>query len=551
MDQSFRRMAAGGRVISMLAAGLLGLTACKPSAMREQSPGSGPVLNWANLDEPSELDPENATTPADSNIILALFEGLTALDPSDLHPVPAVATRWESSADGLTWTFHLRSNARWSTGDLVTADDFVYSFKRVLSPRLKAQNAYMLFIVKNAEAFHRGTLKNFNDVGVHAPDDQTLVVTLSHPATYFPSVVAHTVWFPVPRNTIEKFGAYDEPATPWTRPGTLVSNGPFVLKDWKPNEVVTVVKSPTYWDADATSLSQINFYPLSDPDAAEAAFAGGKVHIVSRMPAAKRAYYQAVEPESLHGTTVLATYLYRFNTSRPPLNDARVRRALSLSIDRSVITRDVLGGGQVPASTLTPPGLPGFSVPESNSFQPALARQLLAEAGFPGGKGMPSLSLIFNDTKNHRRIAEAISAMWSRELGITTTDRAVDTSHWENAFVTLDYEVARFGWNGDFADPSTFLDIMASDSPNNATGWHDPTYDRLIDEARMSTDPAKRMAAFRRCEEIIAEQAPIAPIYFYAESELVRKTVVGWHDNLLDYHPPKGITIKDTGAKNQ
>ena len=542
MHQIIRKLGAPGATVWLISCVVL-LVGCTPSSAPTASDTTGTVLNWANFDEPNDLDPHQGKTPADTAILIALFEGLTSLDPVDLHPVPGVASSWESSPDGLTWTFHLRGDARWSTGDLVTADDFVYSFRRALSARLKSQNAYMLYVLKNAKAYHDKAIASFGEVGARATDDRTLVLTLEYPAPYLPSLVTNSVWFPVPRMTIEKLGASDDPATPWTRPESLVCNGPFTLQQWIPNEIVSLTKSPTYWDAKAVSLERVNFYPLSDKNDSEGAFAANRVQVASQIPVDKHSLYQALQPRVLHETPTLATYLYRFNTTRPPLNDPRVRRALSLAIDRTALTTSVLGGGQFPASSLTPPGMNGFSPPPGSTFQPDEARRLLKEAGFPGGRGLPEIALLYNSNENHRRVADAVSAMWLRELGVHTLQQSVDTARWTSAFVTLDYTVARFGWNGDYADPSTFLDMLASDSPNNATGWRNSAYDAQIALARSSADPRQRNEAFERCEQIVAQEAPVAPLYFYAQSELVKPSVIGWHDNLLDYHPLKGLSL--------
>jgi oligopeptide transport system substrate-binding protein len=289
----------------------------------------------------------------------------------------------------------------------------------------------------------------------------------------------------------------------------------------------------------------VNFYPVDSQDTEERMFRSGQLHITSSIPIDKIAVYKADPARAplLAQETNLATYFYRFNVTRPPFNDVRVRRALAWAIDRRQIVERVSKGGQLPAGCLTPPGTAGFTATSSVPHDPDGARRMLAEAGFPGGAGFPPFEILFNTHEGHRQIAEAIQQMWRIELGITARLYNQEAKVYTSTMRSLDYQVARFAWVGDYLDPSTFLDIMTSDSGNNQTGWKNAEYDRLIAVTRSTADPAVRAQAFQRCEEILAEDVPIAPIYFYVRNNLRLPVVKGWYGNLLDLHPLKGVSL--------
>ena len=525
---------------------LLGLAAC---AKRETAVATGTrdqVLHWGNLSEPTDLDPHIITSIQDANLVMTMFEGLTQYDPQDLHPLPGVAESWESTPDTMTWTFHLRANAKWSNGEPVTATDFVYSFRRILSPALGSEYANMLFHLKNGEQFHAGKITDFSEVGVRATDDRTLVITLWHPLPYLPHLASHQAWFPVHRATIERFGKFDQRGSPWTRPGNLVGNGPFVLAEWKPNQVIRVTKSPTYWDRASVRLREVNIYPIENETTEEAAFRSGQLHVTAQVPIEKIAAYQKDPSGVLRQETQLSTYFYRFNVTKPPLNDARVRRALAMAIDRRQIVERVSKGGQEPAGNLTPPNVAGFTARAKIDSDVPGAQKLLAEAGFPGGAGFPHLELLYNTTEGHRKIAEAIQQMWRKNLGIDVGLYNQEVKVWHDTMRQGNYSIARYAWGGDYLDPSTFLDTLETGNGNNMTGWSNAEYDRLINLARVTADNAKRYEYFQRCEEILAAEAPIAPLYFYKRNVLMLPALKGYYGNLLDLHPLKGAYLDAT-----
>jgi oligopeptide transport system substrate-binding protein len=528
----------------------LGLSACSKHETAVTSGTRNQVLHWGNLSEPTDLDPHVITSIQDANLVMTMFEGLTSYDAQDLHPQPGVAERWESTPDGMTWTFHLRANAKWSNGETVTAGDFVYAFRRILSPGLGAEYSNMLFHLKNGEEYNKGKVTDFAQVGARAVDDRTLVLTLWHPLPYLPHIASHQAWFPVHRATIEKFGKIDQRGSLWTRPGNIVGNGPFVLAEWKPNQVIRVTKSPTYWDRDAVRLKEVNVYPIENETTEEAAFRSGQLHITAQVPIEKIAAYQKLPDKLLYQETQLSTYFYRFNVTKPPLNDVRVRRALSMVIDRQQIVERVSKGGQEPANNLTPPNIAGFTARSKTVTDIPGAQKLLAEAGFPGGAGFPHLELLYNTTEGHRKIAEAIQQMWRKHLGIDVGLYNQEAKVWQDTMRQMNYQIGRYAWGGDYLDPSTFLDLFETGNGNNLTGFSNAEYDGLIRQARITADNTKRYEIFQRCEDILTAESPIAPIYFYKRNVLMRPELKGWYGNLLDLHPMKGVYLDPTAAKN-
>ena len=525
----------------------LTLAALFPSSLAAQTPvesgNKSQTIHIGNLAEPNDLDPHICDSQQTFIVIMAFFEGLTQYDPKTCEPVPATAERWETSPDGLTWTFHLRKTALWSNGDPVTAADFVFSFQRMLSPGLGAEYAYMLFALKNGEAYNTGKIKDPTQVGAHAIDSHTLELSLEHPVPYLPALLCHTPWLPVHRPTIEKFGKADQRGSPWTRPANIVTNGYFTLSEWKPNQHIRGVKSATYWDRDNVKLNEVYFYPLENQDGEERAFRSGQLHVTAEVPIPKIAVYKKDRPEVIYTDPSFATYFYRFNLTKPPLNDVRVRRALSLAIDREALVKFVARAGQQPAGNFVPPNSAGFTSRHSVMTDIPAAQKLLAEAGFSGGKGFPRLELLYNTHQGHRLIAEAIQQMWKKNLGIDIALVNQEAKVWADSGRQMNYQISRMGWVGDYIDPSSFLDIMTSDSGNNKTGFSNPEYDRLIADAKRTADTTKRYELYQRCEEILSQEMPFAPIYFYTRTHLRLPEVKGWYGNLLDLHPLKGVHL--------
>lgn len=494
--------------------------------------------------EVADLDPHLATGTTDYTVLSALFEGLVAEDPVDLSPVPGAAERWEVSTDGLVYTFFLRRDARWSDGQPVTAQDFLDSWRRVLTKSLAADNAVMLYVVAGAEAYHKGANTDFGSVGFAAPDAHTVRITLEHPTPHFLSMLQHWTWWPVPLRVLQQQGAVHERGNPWARPGSLVGNGPFVLKEWKVGQRMIVLKSPTYWDAAKVRLNGIHFYPIEDLSAEERAFRSGQLHVTEALPPSKIDTYRQNDPHLLRVDPYLGTYFYRINVTLPFFSDVRVRRALSLSIDRAQITERILRQAQSPAFSLTPPGIEGYPPPAGLGYDVQRARQLLTEAGFPEGKGAPSIELLFNTSETHREIAEALQEMWRKHLGLQIVLRNMENKSVLAARRTLSYQLLRSNWIGDFADPTTFLKVFRSDSGNNHTGWNNATYDRLLFTAALTSVPAERTRLLRQAEELLLQDAPIIPVYHFSHVFLLHPSVRGWNSTLLDHHPYKHVWLE-------
>lgn len=501
------------------------------------------ILHVGNGFEIADVDPHITTGQPESRVQTAIFEGLVAKDPKSLEVVPGVAEHWEISDDATVYTFHLRKNAKWSNGDELTAEDFVWSWERALMPGLGNQYAYSLFIIKNAEAFHKGELKDFSQVGVQALDKHTLRVELNSVTPYFLQLLDHHSTYPVHRSTIEKFGAMDERGTQWSRPENFVGNGPFTLKSWVPNQVLTVVKNLHYWDADVVRLQEIHFYPVEQATTEERMFRAGQLHITKEVPIEKREIYRRESPDILRNSLYYGTYFYRFNTTLAPLNDMRVRQALSYSIDRVQITEKVTKGGQQPAYNLTPASstyTPRAKLP----YDPERARALLTEAGFPNGKGFPALTILYNTSEDHKKIALVVQQMWKRELNVDITLKNQDWKVFLDNQRNMNYEIARASWVGDYYDPNTFLDMFVTNGGNNETGWSNKRYDELIRLASNTIAPADRYRYFDEAEAILVEELPILPIYTYASNELVAPSVKQWYSNVMDFWSYKNVYLE-------
>jgi oligopeptide transport system substrate-binding protein len=500
-------------------------------------------LRLNNEGEPSGLDPQVAIGTIEHYIMLSLYEGLVTPNPKDLSLRPGAAESWEISPDVKTYTFHLRKNGRWSNGDPLTAQDFVESYHRILMPSLGAQYSYMLYPVTNAEAFNTGKITDFSQVGFKALDDYTLQVKLHSPTPYLLSMMIHDSWYPVPVSVIKKHGAVDDPTNPWTRPENFVGNGPFVLKEWRMNSHILVEKSPTYWDEKNVRLNKIYFDPTESTDTAERMFRSGQLHSDPEAPPSKIAFYRKNKSNLINVYPLLATYYYNINVTRPPLNDKRVRKALAMAIDRNAITETIMRGGQEPAYFLTPPNTAGYTCQTKLKEDVAAARQLLAEAGYPGGKNFPTVEVLFNTLQYHKAIAEALQDMWKKNLNINIVLHNEEWKVYLDSMHHQNYFLCRAGWNGDYLDPSTFLDLFITGGGNNDTGWSNAEYDRLTHLASSTGDQAARYAAYQKAEAILLDEMPIIPIFFYTRPRLIQPSVRGWYPNVLDQYDFKSIYL--------
>ena len=523
----------------------LSLVACGGREREADVAAKNGVLLFGNGAEPKSLDPHLVTGVPENHIISSLIEGLIAYHPTnDLEPEPGVAESWEHNEDFTVWRFKLRDNARWSNGEPVTAGDFVYSWQRMLSPELGSEYAEMLYVLRGGQAFHEGKTKDFGQVGAKALDDRTLEVTLAGPTPFFLNMLKHYSFYPVNPRAVEKFGGMKNRQNNWSTLENFVGNGPFRLTEWTTNQIIKVAKSPSYWDAGRVRLNEIHFFPIDNVKSEETAFQAGRLHITNTVSPDKIPVFQKNNPEELRIDPYLGLYFFRINVTRPPFTDPRVREALNLAIDRKLLVERVTQGGQQPASGIVPPGLEGYPASKQVQFNPDRARQLLAEAGFPGGKGFPKKEILINTSEAHRKIAEAIQAMWRENLGI---DVGIYNQEWKvylDSQSKLDYDLSRAGWIADYAYPMTFLDIFTTGNGNNDTGWSNPRYDALIQQARRAGSEPERMRLMQEAEKVLLGDLPVIPIYWYTRVYLKDTRVEGWHPTLLDNHPYKYVSLR-------
>ncbi len=508
-----------------------------PRYFGDTTPPAGNVLTFTNGAEPERIDPGVISGQPDGRVARAIFEGLTTPDPRTLEPMPGQAYRWEMSADGRTYTFHLRPGLKWSDGTSLTAQDFLWSWRRVLRPETASRNASLLYSIENAEVFNQGKISDESSLGLAAPDDSTFVARLAQPTPYFLFLTQYYTFLPVPRTVVEKFGQR------WTRPENIVGNGPFVLDKWRQGDRFEFVRNPLYWDAGSVKLDRVIALSVEDINTCTNLYKAGVVdwntsgNIPSQFIPYMRGYadfrtgrYQGI-------------YFCSINVSRKPFDNVWVRRALAYAVDRDAIARDLLKGSRDPWGNFTPSGYPGYVAPPGQTYDPEKARECLARAGYPGGRGFPKLEILFNTSEDHRRIAEAVQAMWKRVLGVNVQLANQEWGSYLQATTSLQYDVARRAWIGDYLDPNTFLACYRTGDGNNRTGWSDARYDALLKASAGELDPAKRARILAEAEALLLDQAPVIPIYHYSTTELVKPYVRGLFPTPLDTHPLKHVWI--------
>lgn len=513
-------------------------------AKRETAAKPGPTLRISQRNEPGTLDPQLATLPDEYFTARALFEGLTTPNPDGGEPLPGVAERWASSADGLTWTFHLRGDARWSNGDPVTAQDFLWSFRRMLTPSLGAAKAPLFYFVRNARAYVRGEITDFTAVGFAAPDPRTLVVTLEQPTPFLPAIAATGAWLPVPPATVERHGTGRD--SRWTEPGHLVGNGPYTLASWTRAQRIELRRNELYWDRAAVQLPVVQLVLFDNNDAEERAFRAGQVDITMTVPPARLDHYRQDEPALLRRQPLFETRYLSLNTRRAPLGDARVRRALSLALDRAALTERVLRGGQTPTETVIPPGLGAYPAAPAPVASPeerlAEARRLLAAAGYPEGRGFPRLEF---STWTNTPVLETVQQRWKETLGIDTAITLREGRAHMAALAAGGYDLALMPFIPDFDHPQDLLAELLSSSPTNYGRWSHPAYDALVTAAAQVAAPPAGNVHFRPAEQLLAAEMPVIPLYFSTQHYLVAPRVRGWRSDPLWTRYYKHITLDE------
>jgi len=543
---------------------LLGTVSCKASK------GGLQEVTYNLGTEPAAIDPAITTGIPEANIELQVFDGLTRIDDKNV-PQPAIAESWTISEDLKTYTFTLR-DASWTDGTPVTADDFEYAWKRALSPELASEYAYQLYYVSGGEAFNKSIkvdskyyvqavdakgnpltkkegdkdvavpnmakeIDPSKDVGVKAVDAKTLQVDLQSPTVYFLNLTAFPTLMPVCKAVVSKNDKWASDVK------TYVTNGPFKLTEWSHNEKMVFEKNPTYWDKDKVKLTKITYYMVEDSTTALSMFQSGQLDASSTVPIAELPKLVASGDAQI--LPYLGTYYYQVNVTKKPFSDVRVRKALNLAIDRKSITQSITQGGQIPALAYVPYGiadaLPGsdFRKASQVSFYKdndlTTAKALLAQAGYPDGKGFPAFILLYNTSNAHKSIAEAIQQMWNKNLGITCTLKSEEWGVYLDDRTNLNYSVARAGWIGDYMDPNTFLDMWVTGGGNNDTGWGNKSYDALIAKAKATVDPKARMAALHDAEKILMTDMPILPIYYYTNTVLLKKSIKNFYQSTLGF----------------
>lgn len=585
-------------------------------------------FTFCNGTEIKTVDPALVVGQPEGRVVWALFEGLVTYDPKTLAPRPGVAEDWTLSPDKRVYTFHLRENARWSDGTPLTAEDFRWSFRRLLHPETASEYAYELWYVVHAEKYttgqveigdpveiellerppgalpyasgimlrgtllgkelpsrqvaeaeaepvylveidgqqyrfqkppgegkpppdstarpYRWLLYDFRQVGIEVLDQRTLRITLTHPVPYFLQMMGFFPMMPVPRQCLEKYGYPG-----WTKPERIVSNGPFLLKYRRIRDRIRLEKNPWYWDRHKVCLRTVDIL------AAESAITGLNLYMTGK------ADWIPVVPNEIVGDLLkqkrpdfipapyLAVEYYMFNTQRPPLDDVRVRQALALAVDKKEIIARVLQTGQQPALSFVPPSIAEsipYQPPQMAEYNPGLARRLLAEAGYPDGRGFPKIEILYNTQESHQAIAELVQAQWKRALGIDVRLQNQDWGRYLASRRQGEFWIARAGWIADYIDPNTFLEMMTSNNPNNNSRWSDLVYDRLVAQAQIEPDEQRRLEYFRQAETILLEEMPLVPLYFAVTRAMVRPSVKGYYQNVLDIHPLKDICV-EPGAK--
>jgi oligopeptide transport system substrate-binding protein len=568
-------------------------------------------FTFVNATEVKSLDPAIVSGQPENRVINALFEGLVRWHPATLEPLPGVAERWEISPDGKVYTFHLRPTARWSDGRRLTADDFAWSFRRLIDPLTAGEYSYQFWYVRGARAYNtarvsvgqvvevelaerpagappfsrgelvRGTLlgeepagagpgegrvwvvraegrarrfcrepragtepcrqvlPDFAQVGVRVLDDCTLQLELEYPTPYFLSLTGFYPLFPTPRHVVEAHGF---PA--WVDVSRIVGNGPFRLASRKIRDRMRLVRNEHYWGRDEVRLGSIDVLATESAATGLNLYLSGQVDWITTVPTTVVPELMSPPRSDFQPAPEMTVYYYRLNTTRPPLDQVAVRRALAMAVNRQELVEHVTRAGETPARSFVPPGMAGYTSPEGVGFAPAEARRLLAEAGFPDGRALPKLTILYNNDEGHQLIAEMIQDQWKRHLGVQVEPVNQEWGSYLNSQRQLQYQVSRSGWVADFADPNTFLKMYVTGGADNQTGWSNADYDRLIDQARRESDQASRLGLLHQAEAILLREQPIIPLYFRVSKNMVREGVRGFFNNPLDVHPLRDLWIE-------
>ena len=527
---------------------LIGAGCHQQKAARPPCPKGKVCVEFGNSADPATLDPAKTTLVTEGAIQRELMEGLLADDAAG-GSLPGVAKSWETSADGLVWTFHLRPSL-WSDGVPVTAHDFVFSYRRILDPKTASSYAYLMYLVKNGKAINDGKAAP-ETLGAVALDDHTLQLTLEHPAPYLPQLLRHTSYYPAPEHVVRRWG------DAWTQPGHLVGNGPYRLVSWRLGDYLRIEKNPFYRDAGKVCIDRIDFYPTQDQISAERRVKRGELDLNNAIQSSRVAYLRSAGGMAAYVHThpwIYSAYIGLNVRGTPALQDVRVRRAISMAIDRDFIVNKLLRAGQVPSTAFVPPGIAGY-VPAGPgrphqswadgplAQRQAQARRLLAEAGY-SPKHPLKLTYTTANSSNTLLIIQSIQADLAA-VGIQASILQEDGQVAFQSFEAGDFQIGGMGWIADYDDPLTYLALLKSDTgAQNYGGYANPVYDHLLDLADHEPDGTKRAQLLAKAEQIMLDDAYIAPILIGVNLALVSPRITGWIDNDVDIHPARFLCVR-------
>ena len=506
------------------------------------------VFRKNNGTEPGTLDPHRAEGVPASNVLRDLFEGLVMEDPSGAY-ISGAAESWSLSEDAKTYVFKMRENGKWSNGDVVTAEDFVYGLRRSVDPATLSNYSSMLYPIKNARDIVLGK-RSSETLGVRANGPTTLIIELEEPTPYFLSLLTHSTTYATHRPSVEKFGAR------FTRPGNLVGNGAFKLEEWRVQSHIKLVRNTEYWDNKNTTLEEVYYYPIDDVNSSFKRYRAQELDFTETVLAEQLPWIRQCLPGDLKISPYFGSYYYGFNNTQPPFkNKPKLRTALSMAVDRNVITDIILGAGQIPAYSLVPSVKTFKAVPANWSQwtqeqRNQEAQRLYSEAGFSKEKPL-EVEILYNTSDNHKRIALAIAAMWKQTLGVKTTLRNQEWKVFlETRRMKQETQVYRAGWIGDYDDPYTFSQLLHSENEMNHPGYSNKEYDGLINLAAIKNAGEERLEILREAERLMLEDMPIIPLYFYVSQHLIKPWVSGLEGNVMDHHYSKYVRILKTETAN-
>lgn len=538
-----KRLAAGITVALGMMSGWQAFAAQVPAGVQL---AEKQVLVRNNGSEPQSLDPHKIEGVPESNIARDLFEGIVINGPNG-EILPGVATHWENQ-EFKVWTFHLRKDAKWSNGDPVTAQDFVYSWRRLADPNTASPYAsYLQYAhIINVDDVIKGKQKP-ESLGVKALDDHTFQVTLSEPVPYLVRLLIHSTMSPVHRATVEKYGDR------WTQPQNFVGNGAYKLKSWSINERLVFERSPTYWDNKNTIINQVTFLPISSEVTDVNRYRSGEIDMTySNLPIELFQKLKKEIPDQLRVNPYLCTYFYEINNQKPPFNDPRVRTALKLGMDRDLITNKVKNQGDTPAYGWVPPYIADFKDEKPDWYtklnqqqRNEEAKKLLAEAGFSKDNPL-KISLLYNTSDLHKKMAIAAAAIWKKNIGVEVS---LENQEWKTFLDTRhqgNYDIARAGWCADYNEPTTFLNVKLSYSSNNTAHYKSEAFDALMKEALKVKSDAERAEIYKQANALIDKDSAVVPLYYYVSTRLVKPYVGGYtgKDPLDNIHTKDFYIIK-------